>query len=70
MPNTEPNSLPTAFDDWQDWREKYNDVADTFKASPRSVSDQVLLQIKLRKLGFVGVAIDAEIEFLKNSETP
>jgi hypothetical protein len=65
MPNTEPNSLPPMYDGWQDWRVTYAVHVREFYASPKTYSDEVLLRIRLKRLGFVGVHLDREIEFIK-----
>jgi hypothetical protein len=67
IPNTEPNSLPALYDDWQDWRGTYATHVAAFGASPKTYSDEVLLRIRLKRLGFVGVHLDREIEFVKGS---
>jgi hypothetical protein len=64
-PNTEPNSLPPMYSDWQDWRQAYAVHAAEFKASPKTYSDEVLLKIRLKRLGFVGIGLEREIEFIK-----
>jgi len=64
LPKTEPNSLPDVFVDWVEWRALYGETVDAFYKTPGTVSDRVMLQIALRRLGFVGGALDAEIEFI------
>ncbi len=64
-PNTEPNSLPPMYDDWRDWRVTYAVHVAEFKAGARTYSDEVLLRIRLRRLGFVGIGLEREIEFIK-----
>ncbi len=66
-PNTEPNSLPPMYDDWQDWRAAYSVHAKEFKASSKDYSDEVLLRIRLKRLGFVGVDLEREVEFIKEN---
>lgn len=66
-PNTEPNSLPPMYDDWQDWRTAYAVHVEEFKVSPKTYSDEVLLRIRLKRLGFVGGNLSREIEFIKES---
>lgn len=66
-PNTEPNSLPPLYDDWQDWRATYADHVEEFRASPKTCSDVLMLKIRLKRLGFVGVNLDREIEFIKEN---
>jgi hypothetical protein len=68
-PNTEPNSLPPQFYDWRDWRTMYATHVETFKASPKTCSDVLMLRIRLKRLGFVGVALEREIEFVKENST-
>ena len=65
MPNTEPNSLPLLYVDWSEWREAYKQIADNFNKSPKTYSDEVLLRIRLKRLGFVSVHLDREIKFIK-----
>lgn len=65
MPNTEPNSLPPLYVDWGEWREAYKQITSNFNQSPKTYSDEVLLRIRLKRLGFVGVHLDREIEFVK-----
>jgi hypothetical protein len=64
-PNTEPNSLPLSFADWKDWRAVYAGNVKAFNASPKTYSDEVLLRIRLKRLGFVGIGLEREIEFVK-----
>jgi hypothetical protein len=64
-PNTEPNSLPQDFDTWQDWRDLYASHVAEFRASPKTYSDVVLLKIRLQRMGFIGLHLDREIEFVK-----
>lgn len=66
-PNTEPNSLPSLFSDVQDWRDTYTSYVEAFKASQKNYSDEVLLWIRLKRLGFVGVNLEREIEFVKEN---
>lgn len=63
MPSTEPNSLPSLFDDWQDWRRTYARYVEEFKRQP----NESMLELNLRCLGFVGVNLDREIEFIKEN---
>ena len=67
MPSTEPNSLPPMYDDWQDWRGTYTTFIAEFGASQKTYSDEVLLKIRLKRLGFVGVGLEREIEFVKEN---
>ena len=67
VPGTEPNSLPSMYDGWQDWRQAYAVHVKEFKASSKTYSDEVLLRIRLKRLGFVGVHLDREIEFIKEN---
>ena len=66
-PNTEPNSLPPLFSDAQDWRDTYTAYVEEFRASPKNYSDEVLLRIKLKRLGFVGVRLDDEFRYIKEN---
>ena len=66
-PNTEPNSLPPQYDDWDDWRKTYEQHAAEFNVSPKTYSDEVLLKIRLRRMGFVGVRLDDEIRYIKEN---
>jgi len=66
-PNTEPNSLPPVYDGWQDWRQAYAVHVQEFNASPKTYSDVVLLRIRLKRLGFVGLHLDREVEFIKEN---
>jgi len=63
MPSTEPNSLPSLFDSWQDWRRTYAMYVDDFKDS----ADEATLKTNLKRLGFVGVNLDREIESIKEN---
>lgn len=65
MPNTQPNSLPPLFDDWQEWRRSYATYVKEFKAYGATYVSEALLEIRLKRLGFVGVNLDREIEFIK-----
>jgi hypothetical protein len=67
MPNTEPNSLPWQFDDWRDWRRTYTAYVEEFKVSAKDSFREALLEMRLRRLGFVGVNLDREIEFIKEN---
>jgi hypothetical protein len=67
IPNTEPNSLPPLFDNWQEWRGTYAVCAEEFKERGKTYSDEVLLKIRLKRLGYVGVNLDREIEFIKEN---
>lgn len=67
IPSSEPNSLPPLFSDPQDWRDTYTAYANEFKDSPKAYSDEVLLEIKLKRLGFIGVRLDAEIRYIKEN---
>jgi hypothetical protein len=67
MPNTEPNSLPPMYDGWQDWRQAYAVHVAEFKVSPKTCSDEALLRIRLKRLGFVGVNLEREIGFVKEN---
>jgi hypothetical protein len=60
VPGTEPNSLPPLFSDVQDWRDTYATYVGEFNASAKTYSDEVLLKIHLRRLGFVGVNLANE----------
>jgi len=67
-PSTEPNSLPLLFSDVQDWRDAYAAYVEEFKAGPKTYSDDVLLKIRLRRLGFVGVNLENEFRYIVNLE--
>lgn len=67
MPYSEPNSLPSLFDSWQDWRDTYTAYVENFNASTKHYSDEVQLKIRLRRIGFVGINLDREIEFIKEN---
>jgi hypothetical protein len=66
-PNTEPNSLPSMYDDWQDWRQAYTVHVKEFNDGPKTYSDEVLLKIRLKRLGFIGIGLEREIEFVKEN---
>jgi len=61
---SEPNSLPALYTDWDDWRAVYGDIVEAFYKTPGVSSDLLLLRIQLGRLGFVGGALDAELEFI------
>jgi len=67
IPNTEPNSLPPLFFDVQDWRDTYAAYVERFKTSQKTYSDEVLLKIQLKRLGFVGVRLDDELRYIKEN---
>jgi hypothetical protein len=67
MSRTEPNSLPSLFDDWQDWRHMYAAYAEQFKTSAKTILNEAVLEMHLKRLGFVGVNLDREIEFIKEN---
>lgn len=60
-PHAEPSSLPPLFNDWQEWRETYSAYVEDFKASPGNASDRVMLEIRLKRLGFVGCNLYNEL---------
>ena len=65
MPRTEPNSLPELYLDWEEWRNAYEFIVDDFKRGPKTFSDEVLLKIHLKRIGFVGLDLDAELRHIK-----
>lgn len=67
MPNTEPNSLPSIFDDWEDWRRTYATHVREFLESPRSVLSEAALEARLKGLGFVGANLSREIKYIKET---
>lgn len=67
MPYSEPNSLPKPFFDWSEWRDAYKHEVDYFKSGAKTYSDEVLLRICLKRIGFVGINLDREIEFIKEN---
>lgn len=69
MPHTEPNSLPSEFSEWYEWREAYAGRVSTFNASPKGSSDFLYLRVQLGKLGFVGTALDLELKYIKEGGT-
>lgn len=68
MPRTEPNSLPPAFSEWEEWRVTYADCVTEFKESKRTISDEVRLKIRLQRLGYVGVRLDDETRYVKEGD--
>ena len=66
-PNDEPNSLPPLFSDVQDWRDTYAAYVEEFKAGAKTYSDEVLLKIQLKRLGFVGVSLENEFRYIKEN---
>jgi hypothetical protein len=65
MSNTEPNSLPSFYDDWQDWRRMYAAYVTQFRVSAKTILNEAVLEMHLKRLGFVGVNLDRELEFIK-----
>ncbi len=66
-PRTEPNALPPLFTDPQDWRDTYAAYVEEFKSSPKMFSDVVLLEIRLKRLGYVGVNLQNELMYVKEN---
>ncbi len=48
-----------------DWRETYAAYVADFKNSPRGYSDEVLLSIRLKKLGYAGTRLNEELLYIK-----
>lgn len=67
MPYAEPNQLPENFDTWEQWRESYRGVVATFLATNKSTGDELYLKILLKKLGFSGVGLEAELTYVKGN---
>jgi len=65
-PNTEPNSLPPLFIDAQDWRNTYNAYVEEFRNSAKAHSDAVRLEIRLKRLGYVGANLVNELKYIKD----
>ena len=65
MTYAEPNALPPAFSDWQEWRTLYAQHVADFKASAKDASDVLQLKIRLQRMGYFGKRLDDEIRHLK-----
>lgn len=65
MPASEPNALPQPYGDWSEWRESYTAYVAYFNASPKTYSDEVQLEIRLKRLGYVGTRLEAEMTYIK-----
>lgn len=53
--------------DAQDSKQAYDAYVQEFKCSARNYSDEVLLKIKLKRLGYYGVRLDDEVRYIKES---
>lgn len=66
-PHSEPNSIPPMCADRRDWRETYTAYVEEFKASPKTYSDEVRLEIRLKRLGFIGTRLYEEVKYIKEA---
>lgn len=67
LPSVEPNSLPPAYDNWIEWRETYAAYVVYFNASPKTTSDMLHLEIRLKRLGFTGLNLFKELLYIQES---
>lgn len=51
--------------DADEYREAHAAYVEDFKASPKTYSDEVLLSIRLKKLGYAGTRLDEELRYIK-----
>lgn len=66
-PYAEPDTIPSLFNDRVDWRGVYTAYVEEYKTSAKTVSDEVLLTIRLKRLGFVGVRLQDELAHIKQN---
>lgn len=66
MTYAEPNALPPLYESWQEWRASYAQHVADFKVSARGASDVLQLKIRLQRLGYSGVRLNDEVEFIKS----
>lgn len=59
MTHLEPNTLPSLFDDWRDWRDTYEYHVDRYVEGK---IDRVELRVCFKMLGFVGVDLERELD--------
>lgn len=50
-----------------EWQTTYAEYVADFKASKKKASDEIMLTIRLRRLGFSGVRLDEELKHIKES---
>lgn len=60
MPYTEPNSLPEIFDDWQEWRARYQEFVALY--NDRKI-DRNNLRHGFRILGYAGADLENELNY-------
>lgn len=65
MPQSEPNALPTLFENWNDWRATYDIYEAEYLASKRMCADKLQLKIRLMRLGFVGPSLETEVRHVE-----
>jgi hypothetical protein len=53
--------------DAQEWRETHAAYVEDYKASPKTYSDEVLLSVRLKRLGFFNSSLKEEIRFIKEN---
>lgn len=66
-PQSEPNSLPGPYVNWEEWRDGYAWIVGVFKKSENTFSDRVLLEIRLKRLGFAGLNLFREMQHVVGS---
>lgn len=67
-PRTEPNVLPEAFISWQEWRAAYDSCVAEYEDEATALG-AVRLKISLIRLGFRGLALEEEMNYIKNTES-
>lgn len=67
-PNSEPNALPNILDNWLDWRMTYAEYVEYFNASNKAASDELVLRIRLKRLGYVGTLLETEVTYIKENK--
>lgn len=65
MPNTEPNTLPAPFDNWDDWRAVYEDRVSTFKSGRQGRDALYELTAALQRLGYAGTNLQTELNYIQ-----
>lgn len=51
----------------QEWKETYAAYVEEYKKSQRKASDEIMLNLQLKRLGFVGVLLDQEMKHIKEN---
>jgi hypothetical protein len=63
MPSAEPNSYGELGP--QEWRDMYAAYVFHYNTSQRTISDLVMLEIRLRRLGYAGKLLENELAHIR-----